>query len=273
MRLLTWNMAYWKPAGFKTIENRRRQWALLGALGPDVALLQECRPDDLNNLAPTWMRDEYDIVGAIPERWTACSALLARKYFAAERLDVAAVPKPERRWLEYLSGYIAEARISTGLGPIVVASVHTVAKEVIDPAVTDDDHARIRRPALSRAWHNDLAVAALMPLVGDGHFIVGGDWNNAVLFDTNYPAGAEGGPGASGEFFAARQEGGWHHALRKFEPDEVGTYLDPKSAAYELDHVFTDRALHDALTSCAVLAHPPLAELSDHAPLVAELTI
>jgi len=52
MRVVSWNLAYMKPAGFKEVENRRRQWEFLGALQPDIAMLQECRPEDLTNLVP-----------------------------------------------------------------------------------------------------------------------------------------------------------------------------------------------------------------------------
>jgi hypothetical protein len=47
VRILSWNLAYWKPGQFNSIANRRRQWILIGALRPDVALLQECRPPDV----------------------------------------------------------------------------------------------------------------------------------------------------------------------------------------------------------------------------------
>ena len=191
MRLVSWNMAFWTPGAFKTIENRRRQWALLGALSPDIALLQECRPDDLRLNAPQWMCDEYEIVGDIPRRWMACSAVLARKGLELAPLDRTLLGDDERRWLAYLSGYMAAAHVTVEGHEITIASVHTVAKEVDDPAVTDTDHERIRRRALGRAWHNDLAVAAISPWIEGRLFIVGGDWNNALLFDTNYPEGAE----------------------------------------------------------------------------------
>ena len=101
-------------------------------------------------------------------------------------------------------------------------------------------------------------------------FIVGGDWNNAVLFDTIYPPATADGPGPSTEFFARRAESGWHHALRRFHPEELRTYLEPGAAPYELDHIFTDAELHSELVACDVLDGPVLTGLSDHAPLLAE---
>jgi exonuclease III len=263
-------MAYMKPGAFKAIANRRRQWSLLGALAPDVALLQECRPGDRVEHAPTWMAEGYVALGAIPPRWVACSAVVARRELNPIELDRTRLPEPERRWLEYLSGYVATGNITLDAQSVAVASVHAIAMEVDAPSVLDTEHERIRRRVLRRAWHNDLAAAALAPWVEAGRFVVGGDWNNAILFDSNYPAGAEGGPGASTEFFAARTTHGWQHALRKFSDAEVRTYLDPKSAPYELDHLFTDAELHKRLTNCSVLDDKAITELSDHAPVVAE---
>jgi hypothetical protein len=104
MRVLSWNMAYWKPGRFNNVTNRRRQWALIAALAPDIALLQECRPPDLASNAPVWMSDEYIVVGSIPHPWTACSAILARRALHPVALDRPTLPVEVRRWLEYLSG-------------------------------------------------------------------------------------------------------------------------------------------------------------------------
>ena len=143
MRVLSWNMAYWKPGRFNTVANRRRQWALIGALCPDIALLQECRPPDLAVHGAGWMADEYDIIGAIPHRWTACSTVLARRSLQPIALDRTSLPADERRWLDYLSGYVATAWMSAGGRPVTVASVHTVAREVDDDSVTPTDHERM----------------------------------------------------------------------------------------------------------------------------------
>ncbi len=95
------------------------------------------------------------------------------------------------------------------------------AAAVDDAAVTAEDHEQVRRRSLDRAWHNDLAVAALSAWVADESFVVGGDWNTAILWDTLHPA--EGASAA--EFFGNRASKGWHDALRKFSPEEVRTSI------------------------------------------------
>lgn len=264
---MTWNMAYMKPGRYKSKQNRRRQWALLAAISPDVALLQECRPDDLATLAPPWMAEEYDILTSAPDRM-AGSAVLARKAYQPEHIDSGRLPESEQRWLTFFARYVGTARLTVEGAVVNVASVHALAGEVNNAAITDDDHLATKRASKDRARYNDVAANALLPLTRESQFIIGGDWNIALLFDTTSPATAPG----SAEFFAARTADGWHHALRKFSPAEVRTYLDPKSAAYELDHIFTDHESHSTLTACHVLSDPVLQALSDHAPLMAEFS-
>lgn len=268
LTVASWNLAYMKPAHFKSIENRRRQWAFLSALAPDVALLQECRPRDLHAHAPAWMAGEYDILGEVPNRWMGCSAVLARKSPSLRALNRSELPEAEQRWLAYLAEKISTGLVDVAGREVSIASVHANAAQVDDPAVSDEDHEQVRRPALRRAWHNDLAAAALDPL-SKSRFVIGGDWNNALLFDTTYPREAP----ASTEFFVNRSSAGWHHALRKFSKDEKRTYLEPSSEPYELDHIFTDSELHACLTGAQILAQHPVPALSDHAVLLAEFVV
>ena len=266
MRVLTWNMAYMKPGRYKAAANRRRQWALLGAIAPDIALRQECRPSDLASLAPAWMVDEYELVGPLPGGQVAGSVVLARRQYHPAPLEPGRVPAREQGWLDFFAGYVSTATLRLAHGEVTAASVHANAGEVTSPAVSDADHAEAKRPSLRRSHNNDLAAAALRPLTAQTSFLIGGDWNSALLFDTAYPSIAP----ASAEFFAARASDGWHHALRKFEPREVRTYSEPRSGPYELDHLFTDPTLHAALTSCHIVSDEAFRLLSDHSPVLAE---
>jgi hypothetical protein len=188
VRVVTWSLAYGKPARFKTIENRRRQLALLAALAPDVALLQECRPGDLFTHAPGWMAAEY-------LRWPARRGLAAADVTPrptarpAPGARLALARRVLRRWVEVLpGGLIAAADIEIAGSRFAVASVHALAAPVpISEAFGEEDHLRLRRGGLDQVWHNDLIVAVLEPWVAGRRFIVGGDWNNSPLFDVNYP--------------------------------------------------------------------------------------
>jgi len=265
MRVVSWNLAYWKPGRYKTVENRRRQWSYLLGLEPDVALLQECRPTDLQKFASESAQAEYSVIGTIPHKWTACSAILVRRELRAE---------PDTRpdpWLDALSGYVARARIAhSAIGEVCVASVHAIAKEANYPSLSDADHLRIKRSGCKRAWNNDVAASALRGWAEGSEFVIGGDWNTARAFDEMY---GEQWPEAGREFFEVTARWGWCESLRKFHPDEVRTYLDSKSAPYELDHLFTSQRLEHQLEKCDVVTDSAITELSDHAPIVAEFNI
>ena len=271
VRIVSWNLAFGKPGPYRSYSNRRRQWALLGALAPDIALLQECRPTDLETYAPAWMTDEYSVAGDLPPKWRLCATILVRKPHEVSLLDRSLVGDDEHRWLEHLSGCVAAATVTIEDCVVHVASVHALAgRTAVSEAVTQLDHERIRRSGLDRAINNDLAVAALEPWVEGRRFIVGGDWNDSPLFDSNYPKGAYGVAGASTEFFERRRAAGWFDAMREFNTEDVRTYLDPKSAPYELDHVFTDAETRTRLRTCEVLNSPAFVGLSDHAPVMVE---
>jgi exonuclease III len=268
MRIVTWNLAYMTPGTYKGAAIREQQWRFLLSLNADVMLLQECRPDDLRKVEDADAR--HVVVGSIPPRWIACSVVVAK-----EELSPLPLPRPGTLF-ECLSGYVALATVETPIGRLAVCSVHTPARELLDPPLlSEQDHRQLRRVGAERAWYNDVAFAALDALPREAGFIFGGDWNVARLFDSNYPIGAEGGASAT-EFFRRAAERGWSETLRTFYPEEVRTYLKAGTAPYENDHVFTDAALHRRLTRCEVIETidgPPVIELSDHAPIMAEFEL
>ena len=179
----------------------------------------------------------------------------------------------ERRWLGCLPGCVAAATVRGDGVELAVASVHALAGRVeVGTAVTAADHERLRRIGLDRAVYNDVFAAALEPWVEGRHFLVGGDWNDSPLFDTNYPNGAYGVAGSSSEFFERRRSAGWCDAMRRFHANEIRTYLDPKSGPYELDRVFTDAETHRRLLRCHAVDDVAFNELSDHTPLVVEFS-
>lgn len=267
MRIVTWNLGYWTPGKYSAVANRQEQWRFLLSLEPDVICAQECRPDDLATVEDA---SGYQVVGSIPTGWTACSAVVTRT-------ELKPTPAPKTGPLfEALSGYIAVADFDSPLGRFVVASVHTPAKAVDDPLVSDEVHVQLGRTGSSRAWYNDVAFAALDALPKDAGFIFAGDWNTARLFDANYPGGGGEGGASAGEFFSRAAGHGWNESMRVRYPEEVRTFLKVGSAAYQNDHVFTDAATHSRLKSTEVIqainGRKPV-ELSDHAPVVADFEL
>lgn len=90
--------------------------------------------------------------------------MLVRKTLGVEPLDPTACPEAERRWLEYLSGFVAAGTVSADGCEFAAASVHALARRVeVGTAVTLAEHERIRRTGLDRAIYSDLAATALAP--------------------------------------------------------------------------------------------------------------
>lgn len=265
MRVVSWNLGYWTPGTYKGVYNRRRQWDYLLGLEPTIALLQECRPEDLANLTASRGAD-FQVVGAIPIGWTACSAIVVPR-----DLDVVQAT-PDTPWLEYLSGYVARAELPgllTG-SPLRIASVHASAKAVTDPVLSLSDHGALKRPGCEQAWHCDLVAAALRPWAGT-KFVIAGDWNTARLFDTTYPGQW---PDAGKDFFALLAGWEWDETARRLHPEEIATFRSqnegPKLGDYQLDHMFTDPYIAERLTAFDVHTDVLTEALSDHAPLVAD---
>lgn len=263
---ISWNLAHKKPGRFRGLANRRRQWALLAALAPDVAFLQECTPEDAQTLAPTWLHDEYELIGQPTSRWRGSAAILVRRSYGAEKVCLKDFSDVSR-WDDALLENIAIARVPLGNTHIMVASVYADARHVVNPALTDADHERLRRPSEDRAWTSDWLAAALDPIVRTGAFLIGGDWNEARAFDEDHTFGT---PSAT-QFFASREEAGWCDVMRAFSDAEVRTYLD-SPRPFEIDHFFADAATFSSVTGCRVLDEPLIAELSDHAILTCRLT-
>jgi endonuclease/exonuclease/phosphatase family metal-dependent hydrolase len=267
VRVVSWNLGYWTPATFKGVENRRRQWDYLLDLEPTIALLQECRPEDLENLTAE-RGANYRAVGGIPSGWTACSTIVVPR-----DLNVTPIP-PDTLWMEYLSGYVARAELPgllRGL-PLQVACVHASAKVVTDRVLSEADHAVLKRPGCDLAWHCDLVAAALHRWSGP-EFIIAGDWNTARLFDTTYPGRW---PDAGKDFFALLASWGWDETARRHHSDEIATFRSqndgPKLGEYQLDHMFTGPSLAGRLTAFDVHTDVFTDALSDHAPIVADFS-
>ncbi len=262
--MISWNLGYWTTgAPYRTIANREGQWEWLARLQPDIALMQECRPEDPCRRVPSDLWAEYEVIGRIPDGWRACSVVLARR-----SLD----PRPAHRngpLLEFLSGYLALAEVTLPGGTeTLVASVHTPARMIEDESIPAADRARAARPESGEVWHNDVAVAGLEPMASVAQsFLIGGDFNTCRAFDEPKWAPTP----SCAAWFERRAVHGWCESLRKFWPEEVRTYMKDGTDPYELDHVFTDRGLHDLLERCEVLEMP--AGLSDHAPLLAEFEL
>jgi endonuclease/exonuclease/phosphatase family metal-dependent hydrolase len=154
--------------------------------------------------------------------------------------------------------------------PVVVTSLHAYAQPIpanklgafnIDDLVPPGPRHEV--------WPVDLAWWALRKLTSNVKAcIIGGDWNMARLFDTNYGSGSE--MGGNQARFDRMASSGWHEVARRFYSDEVQTYFKPPAGPYQLDHIFVSESIMAATTHFEVVTSPAVRNASDHAALVME---
>lgn len=110
--------------------------------------------------------------------------------------------------------------------------------------------------------------AALSPVLQNRQFIVGGDFNSCRLIDkvqgTKYHT----------EFFESIESNGFFNCHRKFYDDEQQTFWGKKTKyPYQDDHLFVSEGLADQIISYDVLDYESIKTLSDHTPVLMEISI
>lgn len=265
MKVVSWNLA-WVTPGYRDKQDDAWRY-LVDELRPDLALLQEV------GRIPDFVSDNFRVVAPQERASTAAtwwsSVIIGRPDISLEEIPTAQIGN----WVDgpLLYGYIATGRIVLGDEPVFVASVHAPPRAVEEdsPDIPNEDLEAMRLEPLgskrrrAKVWYSDLAFEALDRYLTKGQrFLIGGDWNTARLFDnfSTYPP-------TGTAFFVRARERGWHDCHG--EENEERTLLKPGTRPYQLDHMFCDRQAAKKLASCRVLGEPEIAELSDHAPLVA----
>lgn len=256
MRVISWNMA----AGFDYDPERHdRAWGFLRELDPDIALLQEA-------VAPAWA----------VEHWPGTVA--ARKYPAraghedvpwgsailSRRMELVPYDPPKGTWLEDLWGSVAVARID-GPVPLWLASIHSNAYPIQADRLANRPVGELRRCHPKDIWEIEIIAPEIETLFAGDAFVVGGDLNSGLLFDTkkNYDYNAR--------LFRNLAEGGFVDLRSACGVElEEQTYFKAGKCPYQLDHLFADAETAARATSWRVLPEPATVEMvSDHAPIEA----
>ncbi len=265
MRIVSWNM-HGAPAG-ATNRQLERAWHHLGALDPDVILLQEIR----HSVIPDWVREEWDlIVGEVglhakTGNWGSGVAV-RRALNLRPREDLL----PEESWLSVAYDYVVIGEIDlTPTEPALLASVHAPAMRAEKMLELLGKQGAIETEQLvasaiepTNPWSTDVIFHGLDRVKGR-RFIFGGDWNTSRLFDRNQKVPA------NALFFSRAHEQGWVEVMGK--ANETRSFFRSDNLPYQLDHVFADATTESKILSCGVWADPAALETSDHAPLVIDL--
>lgn len=265
MRIVSWNLHGAAVPGRATKEQQHQAWVYMrDVLRADLILAQEASATGI----PSWVTDDWAAVsgdhGRFRKNWNWGSVIAGKR-------DLRVSPHAEclaDPWFAQLYDLVLVGRIELPVvGPAIVASVHTAASTVSDWVrdyakslnLSADDIAGLRRPGCSeRPFINDLAFTALARATEGSRFIVAGDWNTCRKY--------AGGP----EFFMRARSRGWFECHT--EPEEPSFFGRP-SGEYQLDHAFCDPTIGGLVTSCKVCVNEAVLSLSDHAPVVVDLTL
>lgn len=248
MRIVSWNMN-----GRSGDEAWRH---LLDVLNPDIALLQEARPNP-GIQAELGQRLVWQPISGVS--WG--TAIVATGPAASVDVEL---PTP---WMDYVR--IAAADVDLGSQCIRAVSVHPHHQKFDESLLAERPDLDPKLDGATAVWSCDVAYALANRLVlQSDHFVVGGDWNTARLFDTTMGYLE---PGAGAAFFARAIDNGWHDCYFSRHGREGRTWFRGNDHGYQLDHVFTDNATGATVTDCWIDERAAVQpRLSDHAPVIVD---
>jgi endonuclease/exonuclease/phosphatase family metal-dependent hydrolase len=266
MRFITWNMGEAFEQRYR--DSHDRSWETLLGLNPDVAFVQESRrpsPD----LVP-----EAHLFGRPRNDGGSFETLIYVKDPVALSAQSAPIPVALQPLTQ---GQVVAGWITTATRPWLIASLHAKTG-VLDQQPIDDlpDDLRRQLPTDRDVWHMDLIALTVemlrrtKPVAAHGaNFLAGGDVNLAWRLDELHGPGSFWG---SSEWFAHVRHLGWQRPHLKFHAGEQRTLFRHPHELYQLDHYFANSVTNQAVTDCQVVILPHLAELSDHAPVLLEMS-
>jgi exonuclease III len=238
LKVITWNMDYWKRAK----SQREEAWTyLIQTLCPDIALLQECCLPD--SLPPPWLAIHSE---SHPGKvWG--TAILTRG-LALKMIPVA----------------------SSHPGALLAAEIASNGGRTLVPVSM---YGPIDKSGYATTSVHRL-LSDLTPLLNDGKesrdFLLGGDWNVSVQWDQRYP-----GKYPSHRLLFDRVEDfGLASCTQHVLGRHVATYRKPGSTVeWQNDYLYVSRRLLPGLRSCEVQAGEELGGLSDHSPVALTLDL
>lgn len=233
IKIATWNMCYWQRQ-----KGFPDSWNfLLERINPDIALVQETVP----NSKPPALKDfVWEKIGSKRD-W---GSGIFSKY-----------PIEKVEFENNHSGSVIAGEVSLpNDAKLTVISIHVLLEQgySIIP--------------LHRIF-SDLTLL-LEGKMGKRDIILGGDFNASVQFDEQQK-------GESHRILFDRVKNfGLIDCLAKFHHQPIQTYRHKKgNTPWQIDYLFLTKRLEDKLEKCYVTEDPIVSALSDHNPIVAELSI
>lgn len=264
MQILVWNLK-------RATERREHLWEYFAGFDPDIAMLQE--------------------LGNIPANIAADYSILQRKAYAGngsdQRFSTAVAVRGEilesisfsTPWdwvneeLENFKGNIVAAKIRLNNGATYnVASVYSPAWPIFKRSRHEEiDVSPIKLKNNPDVWLTEILWAALQHADRTEHpWIVAGDLNSSVTFDTLWTGGPRGNQEIQDRMVAL----GFTECLAFSQGQLTPTFENPrgKQVIHQMDHLFASDQMIPRLAKCET-ADPKRVfgeSMSDHLPIIGE---
>lgn len=229
----TWNMCYWQHRN-----NFSKSWNyLFSKINPDIALVQEAVPPTKLRALSNFIWDE---IGK-NRKWG--SGIFSR--FPIEKVE----------FDNSYPGAVVVGEVSLpNKSKITAISIHVLLEH------------RYSIIPLHRIF-SDL-TRLLEGRRGKRVIIIGGDFNASIQFDRQQK-------GESHRILFERVENfGLLNCIKKFHAQPVQTYRHKTSnEQWQLDYLFLSEKLESKLKNCLVIEDSKILNLSDHNPVIAQLSI
>ena len=266
----------------KATTARGVSWEYLSEIKPDIALLQEVNsiPESIQNEFTCLYRKAMKKTGQ-PQNFGTAILLKGR---IKRPIDLSSEWEWVSRELKIFNGNLVAAEVILDSGSeFNVMSVHSPAWP-IDPnrlvgadisEVADNDIKCVKLEHNPKVWATELLWATLrfhLP-ISDKPWIVGGDLNSSVTFDTMWPGGPHGNQEVLDRMHALNLTECLFHSNGKLIPTFKNAGR-PK-VIHQIDHLFISNSILPALQSCFVGDAVRIfdAKMSDHLPIIADFSI
>lgn len=243
-------------AGFAFGSGQPAAWAWLDEQAADVALLQEV-------VLPQGEDAHWDSIahsGKYDKAWGSGIFVKGPVYKNFE----ASLEYP---WLNAFRGSVTIAKPELESLPWLV-SIHSHASVVASETLASHDLSSVKlcSNVSGEVWEIELIAHDLERLLAGRRYIVGGDFNSSLLFDTNNRHTK------NQTLFQNLHAMSFVDLRPRHHAQEQRTFFQDRKGHYQLDHVYADLRTEELVTSWKVL--PEVASelnLSDHAPIVVEI--
>ncbi len=261
MKVCTWNIR-------RATKNRADIWDYILNLKADILLLQEV------GSIPSYVTDTYSI---LDEKAMGKTGNLQR--FSTAVLVKGTINKIIRLqskldWvnneLSRFSGNLIAVEITLESGKLLnVISVYSPAWPVDKKRLENIDVTNIKLQNNPDIWITEILYSALQnENINDTPWIVSGDFNSSITFDTmwgNSPRGNQ-------EIQDRMRSIGFIECIKEFNKKLVPTFKNPKGGKiiHQMDHVFVSKELYKDISYCTVEKESVIftKSLSDHLPIV-----